>query len=105
MGRLLFAGLVAACFAARLSAGEPDLVVADFEGDDYGGWKAEGTAFGDRPARGTLPNQMPVTGFHGRGLANSFVGGDAATGTLTSPPFTVERDYLNFLIGGGMHPG
>ena len=24
---------------------------------------------------------------------------------LTSPPFRLERDYLAFLIGGGMHPG
>src|SRR5437762_9115460 len=30
-------------------------VLADFEGDDYGDWKAEGEAFGKSPARGTLP--------------------------------------------------
>jgi fructan beta-fructosidase len=101
MRRLMLAGLVVAWAGARLLAAEPDLVVADFEGDDYGGWKAEGRAFGDRPARGTLPNQMPVTGFRGRGLANSYVGGDASTGTLTSPAFRLERDYINFLIGGG----
>lgn len=105
MRRLLVAGLTVAWFAARLLAGEPDLVVADFEGDDYGGWTAEGNAFGDRPARGTLPNQMPVTGYRGRGLVNSYVGGDGSTGTLTSPSFTVQRDYINFLIGGGKYPG
>jgi fructan beta-fructosidase len=85
--------------------GEPaprqDLLVADFEGETYGDWKAEGQAFGASPARGTLPNQMPVTGFLGKGLVNSYHGGDATTGTLTSPPFKIERKHLNFLIGGG----
>ncbi|MBN9517649.1 DUF4980 domain-containing protein, partial [bacterium] len=105
MRRLSVAAVVAAWSALSAVAADPDILVADFEGDTYGAWKAEGTAFGDRPARGTLPNQMPVTGFRGKGLVNSFRGGDAATGTLTSPPFTVERPYLNFLIGGGKHEG
>jgi fructan beta-fructosidase len=87
------------------SAERPDLLIEDFEGTDYGAWKVEGTAFGTRPARGTLPGQMEVTGFLGKGLANSFHGGDRAIGTLTSPLFTIERHYINFLIGGGGHPG
>lgn len=81
------------------------MLLADFEGETYGGWKTEGEAFGSGPARGTLPNQMPVSGFLGKGLVNSFAGGDRTTGTLTSPPFRIERRYLNFLIGGGDHPG
>ncbi len=62
---------------------------------------------GVRPSAGggTLPRQMAVTGFLGRGLVNSFHGGDQATGALTSPPFTIERRALNFLIGGGKYPG
>jgi fructan beta-fructosidase len=84
----------------------PDLLVADFEGDAYpDGWKTTGTAFGKRPAKGTLAGQMPVTGYLGKGLVNSFNGGDASTGTLTSPAIKIERKYLNFLIGGGKHPG
>ena len=50
-----------------------------------------GEAFGPGPARGTLPGQMPVTGFLGKGLVNCFHGGDGTTGTLTSPPFKIER--------------
>jgi fructan beta-fructosidase len=80
---------------------DDDIVVADFEGADYGDWKVEGEAFGPGPARGTLPNQMPVSGFLGKGLVNSFHKGDGTRGTLTSPPFKVSRRYLNFLIGGG----
>lgn len=87
------------------AAERPDILIADFEGKDYGAWKTTGDAFGPGPARGTLPNQMPVGGYLGKGLVNSFAGGDKSTGTLTSPPFKVERRHLNFLVGGGMHPG
>lgn len=98
----LLGPLLLACADARP---RPDLLVADFEGKDYGGWKTTGTAFGAGPAQGTLPRQMPVSGFLGRGLVNSYHGGDASTGTLTSPGFTIERPFLNFLVGGGKYPG
>lgn len=86
-------------------AADGDRVVADFEGRDYGGWTATGTAFGLGPARGTLPDQMAVSGFRGQGLVNSYSGGDRSTGTLTSPEFRIERPYINMLVGGGAHPG
>ena len=56
---------------------------------------------GRGPAHGTLPNQMPVDGFLGKGLVNSYHGGDGTTGTLTSPEFKIQRKYITFLIGGG----
>ncbi len=90
--------------AMSLQAGD-DLLIADFEGETYGEWKAAGEAFGPHPARGTLPNQMPVSGFQGKGLVNSFFNGDGTTGTLTSPPFTIRRKFINFLIGGGGYEG
>jgi non-lysosomal glucosylceramidase len=80
-------------------------IFADFESGSYGNWKKTGTAFGDKPASGTLQNQQPVTGFGGKYLVNSFAGGDGSVGTLTSPEFTIKRDYINFKIGGGNHPG
>ncbi|MEU1850533.1 GH32 C-terminal domain-containing protein [Streptomyces sp. NPDC019990] len=79
-------------------------VLADFEGGTYGGWTATGDAFGTAPATGTLPGQQQVSGFMGGGLVNSFRNGDSTTGTLTSPEFTVDKKYVNFLIGGGNHP-
>ena len=80
-----------------------DVVFADFEGDDYGKWQTSGTAFGTAPAKGTLPGQMPVSGFQGKGLVNSFLGGDGPTGKLTSPEFKIDRKFISFLIGGGGH--
>ena len=91
----------AALGAAVACAQTTNIVIEDFEGTNYDGWTATGSAFGTAPAHGTLPGQMNVDGFQGSGLANSFVGGDGATGTLTSPPFKIERKYLQFLIGGG----
>ena len=85
---------------AALAQG-PDIVIGDFEGTNYGDWKVTGTAFGSGPDHGTLPGQMKVDGFQGKGLVNSFNGGDDSTGTLTSPAFTVERKFIQFLIGGG----
>jgi len=79
----------------------PDILIADFEGDDYGAWKTTGKAFGAGPAPGTLPGQMEVSGFKGKSLVNSFHQGDGTTGTLTSAEFTVSRNFVSFLIGGG----
>jgi hypothetical protein len=44
---------------------------------------------------------MQVEGFLGKGLVNTFRGGDDATGTLNSPPFKIERRFVAFLVGGG----
>lgn len=82
-----------------------EVIFADFEGDNWGGWTPSGDAFGKAPARGAWEKQQPVTGFLGNGFVNTFVGGDKSTGTLTSPEFTIALPYLNFLIGGGNHPG
>ncbi len=87
------------------AAARDDILIADFEGETYGAWKTTGSAFGPGPARGTLPGQMEVSGFLGKGLVSSFHGGDASTGTLSSPPLEIKRPYLSFLIGGGMHAG
>lgn len=108
MNRSLLAGtLFAVVFAwgggGGAARGAEDILIADFEGADYGEWVATGEAFGKGPADGTLAGQMAVSGFQGEGLVNSFFNGDGTQGTLTSPPFTIERRYINFLIGGGAH--
>ena len=100
----LCAVLVLAVARVVLGSQEPprtDIVIADFEGSTYGDWKVTGEAFGNGPSHGTLVGQMHVDGFTGKGLVNSFYNGDDSTGTLTSPAFRIERNYIGFLIGGG----
>jgi uncharacterized protein (DUF608 family) len=103
-------GLTGVLFSVRerrLPPGPParaPRVFADFEGEGYGAWEVGGTAFGSGPARGTLVNQNPVTGYEGEGLVNTYLGGDDPHGTLRSPAFTIERRWISFLIGGGRHP-
>ena len=98
---LLLILIAAAGMAALNLHAADDVLIADFEGTNYGNWKATGEAFGPAPARGTLPGQMHVDGFQGKGLVNSFFKGDDTTGTLTSPEFKIGRKFISFLIGGG----
>ncbi len=103
-GLLVWLGLVALAGALRAQ----DIVLADFEATNYawlpgGSWTVTGSAMGPGPAQGTLAGQQAVSGYLGKGLVNTFYNGDASTGTLTSPPFTITRTYLKFLIGAGNH--
>ncbi len=82
---------------------DSDILITDFEGDSYGDWKATGDAFGDAPATKNGPRNQLAHSL-GKGYINSYLNADKSTGTLTSPPFKVERAHLNFLIGGGKHP-
>lgn len=76
-----------------------------FENDGFGAWAVAGDAFANGPLRDPRPGTPGEAGYFGRGLCSSFPGNDAATGTLTSPPFRIVKPYINFLIGGGDHPG
>jgi fructan beta-fructosidase len=91
--------------AAGISLLAQDILINDFEATNYGAWTTTGTAFGSRPVVGTLSGQNPVTGYEGSRLVNTFLGGDVSTGTLTSPPFIIQRNYIRFLIGGGSQRG
>ena len=103
MNRSILA-IVILCCGISIANAASDLIIADFESETYGDWKATGVAFGPGPAKGTLPGQMEVSGFKGKRLVNTYYKGDSATGTLTSPPFKVQRKHITFLIGGGNSP-
>ena len=92
--------------SARPPGGKADRVLADFEGTAWpSGWSTTGTAFGSGPAPGALPGQSAVSGFSGRGFASSYHGGDQGLGILTSPAFTIDRQYLHLELAGGNHAG
>ena len=89
-------------------------VFADFESGTYDGWAVTGEAFGRIPQ--TLETIAPYQGrINGRGkyFVNSHNirpggdvrRGDSLTGTLTSPEFMIDFDAIEFLAGGGPHPG
>ena len=66
--------LLTSCLLASVAHAANPIVLADFEGKDYGAWKTTGTAFGTGPAHGTLPGQMNVDGFLGKGLEKGVAG-------------------------------
>lgn len=91
-----------------------DIGFDDFERESYGDWLAGGTAFGRGPVEvSSIPQYQGDVGGQGRRLVNSHAsapGGsveekDRAKGTLTSRVFTIEHNYITFLIGGGSHAG
>ncbi|WP_309075254.1 GH32 C-terminal domain-containing protein [Paenarthrobacter sp.] len=87
----------------------PGDVLAGFNGGNFTGWNIQNDPsnssgpWASAPATGALPGQQQVTGHIGAGLVNSFNGGDTPVGTMESAPFTLDKDYLNFLVGGGKH--
>lgn len=80
-----------------------DIIIDDFESDNFNNWKITGSAFGDKPASELVANQQNVEGIFGKYFVYSKHGGDNSEGTLTSKEFVIKRDYINFLLGGGKH--
>jgi endoglucanase Acf2 len=86
------------------AVGPNDTLLADFSQPTYPpGWALTGTAFGTGPiAGGSWAGQSPpVQGFIGGACVNTYRGSDSPQGTLTSPSFTVQKNYIHVLAGGG----
>jgi levanbiose-producing levanase len=81
-------------------AQRPARLLSGFEGSSFDpGWTTTGSFTGTGP----LPWYLP--GMVGNAALDTFAGGgDPATGTITSPSFTVDRKRLHFLLAGGNHP-
>lgn len=75
----------------------------DFESGTLEGWERTGTAFLPGVTEAALEHQQPVVGHLGHRLLNSYhpVRLDEAVGTVTSPPFILDRGRLGFRAGGG----
>lgn len=87
-------------------AGIDGVLFADFENTTYQnlGWTVTGSAFGNEP----VPRwwNQPAQGHLGQRMASSYGDGDwHVNSKLASPDFTITRNCINFLIGGGNHPG
>lgn len=87
----------------------------DFEGG-LDGWDRTGSAFNNQPTygdnptarnRGQAANQQGdwwIGGYESRPSTWEPAGrvqGDGPQGTLTSPSFDIQGNYISFLIGGG----
>lgn len=81
-----------------------DILFEDFETQNNQQWEITGEAFGRGPVEGTLPRQGKVLDYHAERLVNSFLGGDSAQGEMWSPTFTISRNYIRLLVGGGNKP-
>ena len=79
-----------------------EIIIYDFESGTYENWIVEGDAFKDGPIQ---PSEEEINNNPegGRYYSDSFGGDDNSIGTLTSTEFKIERNYINFLIGGGKH--
>jgi len=79
-----------------------DIVLVDFEGESYATWEVSGLAFGQAPVRLADATRESAT----RGVASSErfgKNGKGLEGSLFSPDFAINRDYLNLRIAGGDH--
>ena len=77
-------------------------LIQDFEGDGFDSWQTTGTAFGLSPVAGKMEGlDGELRGYSENALVCSANGGYTATGSLTSPEFTIGYPYIAFLVGGG----
>ncbi|MCK5852493.1 hypothetical protein KAH27_05630, partial [bacterium] len=86
----------------RIITDRISIIFEDFEGTNWNKWIVEGEAPGTKPTTKTrLEGQSTVSGFSGKGYVNTMHNGDKTVGTLTSPEFIINENYINYLIGGG----
>jgi fructan beta-fructosidase len=78
-----------------------EIFISPLGKNDYGDWKATGTAFQKGPASGELLNSLEIQNAADSAVASSEIEGDGPMGTLTSPEFKISRRYIAFRIGGG----
>lgn len=79
-------------------------VLFDFEtGIDE--WEMVGDAFIESPTDVSLYRQGAVMGRIGRYYADNYHNEGKSSGSITSPEFIINRNYINFKVGGIYNPG
>ena len=86
--------------------GLPGQVFTDFENGSPAGWTVEGDKIAVGP--GDNLGSYHVSGFIGSKFLSTYTPdtttGDRGKVTLTSPAFTIDKAFINFLISGGNYP-
>lgn len=79
---------------------QKEIMIDDFESGTYDKWTVEGESFGDAPNQ---PNRKEVNldEINGKYIADSYINNDDLIGSIISDEFKIERNYINFMIGGG----
>ena len=75
-----------------------DVVLNDFESENWGTWQMTGNAFGPGPM---TEQKHKMFKYGGNRYACSFDKGDQGTGSVTSSEFSLTHDYMKFLVAGG----
>jgi sucrose-6-phosphate hydrolase SacC (GH32 family) len=75
------------------------ILIDDFESTSYPKWRTSGTSFGAGPAtgNGTFSGYL--------GSSRLIVSGNESEGKIISQDFTIQKNNISFLIGGGYNPG
>ncbi len=77
-------------------------IIDDFEDGSLGKWVVEGSAFSYTPATEALDSN--ISGYKGSFFVASKNHGTTVKGHLTSSSFVIQKDYINFLLGGTPSP-
>lgn len=83
-----------------------DLLITDFEQKDLGrmrawGWQFHGDAFNREYSHGTRKLRARVGRYEGKWFLTSVTENPKSVGTLTSPPFQIQKPFISFLLSGG----
>lgn len=95
--------LFALCLTVSSCSQHDKIILDDFEQGTFIEWIVEGDAFGKKPVE-TCPEQKhKIDHYDGNFFVNSFHGGGCSKGKLTFRNFTIQKKYINFLLGGENH--
>ncbi len=77
-------------------------LIENFESDTYKLWTISGNAFSVNMAPESQLKSWGVKGYEGnKRMCSYWPNGDSAKGRMKSPSFVIDKDYFNFLVGGG----
>jgi hypothetical protein len=83
-----------------------DLLITNFEQKDLGrvrawGWQFQGDAFNREYSHGSRKLRARVGRYEGKWFLTSVTENPKSVGSLTSPPFQIQKPFISFLLSGG----